>query len=544
MLHKVEREEDGAVRCKWGWIFGILLSAPAGDQRLLASVHLEWRPIYQFAGNLQIVHIGLYAVSGTGGNQPFGFVDAVLQWDPARLEIHSRLDNGPYAWAVSEFPNDSALDGLNFPFTGPAPFVPANDGNAFYQASRRFEPDPPPLATPQGLLVTTFRFRVNMPCGVTSLVLAASGGPNTFTRVLDAQIPGQNITGTIGPPAGVEVRCDDGVFCNGPETCQNAICVPGTPTCFGSTPYCIESLDICAECLNDGQCSDGVFCNGVERCLNHACSPGAEPCPGQFCNEVGDFCFECTVSGDCDDSVDCTLDICSNGQCINFPDSAACDDGVFCNGPEICHPVNGCTSTANPCHDPDSCDEIRDVCGDCPGPMAIAAGPRYFMASPPPGDAPVLIIVSGDPADADIGCAFEYVQANGRLGNQPVLRTPDEWGAIFVTDLEIRPRKKYYVCTSCERGGLSAITEVSTWRYGDVNRSGQVTLDDLLCMLGGFSGLFGEPPGPCSRYALDLIGPGCVPDLVINIDDILAVLNAFAGMSSVPSSCPMVCPAP
>jgi hypothetical protein len=360
--------------------------------------------------------------------------------------------------------------------------------------------------------------------------------------VLDALIPGLNITGTIGPPAIMEVDCDDGVFCNGRETCADGVCVPGAPTCFGSTPYCIESLDVCAECLSHAQCDDGVFCNGGERCTGNECAAGDDPCPGQFCHESGRYCFECTIATDCDDGVACTIDICSNGQCVNFPDHPVCDDGIYCNGAEICHSARGCLSTGNPCHDPDSCDELLGDCGDCAAPAVAAIGPRYFTVSPTPARAPVLVIVSGDPTDAAVDCVFQFLQPDGRLDDQPAYLPSEQWASIPVTGVEVRPGKTYRVCNSCDSGGLSAIAEVTTWRYGDTNNSGQVTLDDVLCVLSGFSGMFGEPPWLCSRYALDTHGSGCDPDLAINIDEILAVLNAFAGTTTVPLFCPVVCP--
>lgn len=509
-----------------------------------ADVNLEWRPTYRAASHNQLVDISLYAVSDNGTNQPFGFVDAVLHWDPTKLQLNAKINNNAYNWTVSDFPNDSELDGLNEPFTGPSPFLPANDGDAFYQASRAFEPNPPPIATPQGLLIVTFRFRAIMNCGPSSLVLAATGGPNTESRVLDSEVPGFVITGTLGPPSVVEVSCSDTLFCNGLETCSNNACVSGTPPCFGQTPYCSEPTDTCAECLNDFQCDDGVFCNGVEHCISGICNAGSDPCPGKFCNETTNVCFECFSVAECDDGVDCTLDICNNGQCINFTDHSICDDGIFCNGPEYCHPVNDCTSTGNPCHDPDSCNETRLTCGYCPGPTVTAVGPRYFTVTAQPGVNPILMLVTGDATDETISCLSQYIQPSGLLGDIPFMQTPDQWATTIVTDLDVRPRTKYRICTTCEDGRYSDITEITTWRYGDGNNTGTVTLDDVLCMLNGFSGTFGDPPVNCTLYGVDLQGPSCVPNKVISIDDILGVLNAFSGQTTLPPNCPDTCTVP
>ncbi|MEM1205981.1 MAG: DNRLRE domain-containing protein [Acidobacteriota bacterium] len=44
------------------------------------------------------------------------------------------------------------------------------------------------------------------------------------------------------------------------------------------------------ECVLDGDCDDGLFCNGVETCGGGSCQSGADPCPGQTCNEATDTC--------------------------------------------------------------------------------------------------------------------------------------------------------------------------------------------------------------------------------------------------------------
>jgi hypothetical protein len=43
-------------------------------------------------------------------------------------------------------------------------------------------------------------------------------------------------------------------------------------------------------CTNNGQCDDGLFCNGAETCVGGSCQAGTDPCPGQTCDEVGDVC--------------------------------------------------------------------------------------------------------------------------------------------------------------------------------------------------------------------------------------------------------------
>ncbi len=43
-------------------------------------------------------------------------------------------------------------------------------------------------------------------------------------------------------------------------------------------------------CLSDAHCDDGLFCNGPETCEADACVAGADPCPDQPCDEFTDAC--------------------------------------------------------------------------------------------------------------------------------------------------------------------------------------------------------------------------------------------------------------
>jgi hypothetical protein len=50
---------------------------------------------------------------------------------------------------------------------------------------------------------------------------------------------------------------------------------------------------------------------------------------------------------------------------VNTPNNTNCDDdGVFCNGDEVCDAVNDCSSTGDPCVPPLVCDEDLDECVD------------------------------------------------------------------------------------------------------------------------------------------------------------------------------------
>ncbi len=70
----------------------------------------------------------------------------------------------------------------------------------------------------------------------------------------------------------VDSYCDDGFWCNGDETCDALDdCQAGTPVdCDDSVSCtddsCNEVTDSCDNIANDANCDDGLFCNGVETC--------------------------------------------------------------------------------------------------------------------------------------------------------------------------------------------------------------------------------------------------------------------------------------
>ncbi len=74
----------------------------------------------------------------------------------------------------------------------------------------------------------------------------------------------------------------------------------------------------------------------------------------------------CRVDADCDDGIDCTLDTCGREGCAYATHDERCDDGLFCDGAEVCT-LAGCVSRGSPCGDAvdctvDGCDEAADAC--------------------------------------------------------------------------------------------------------------------------------------------------------------------------------------
>jgi hypothetical protein len=202
----------------------------------------------------------------------------------------------------------------------------------------------------------------------------------------------------------IDADCDDGLFCNGAETCVAGTCQAGTPPgCDDSVgctdDSCNEASDSCDNVANDANCDDGVFCDGAETCdAVNDCQEGTPPtcddgvgCTDDSCNAGTDSCDNiandancddgvfcdgaeiCDVANDCqegtpptcDDGVGCTDDSCNAGtdSCDNVANDANCDDGAFCNGAETCDALADCQAGTAQCTLPgETCDEVNDTC--------------------------------------------------------------------------------------------------------------------------------------------------------------------------------------
>src|SRR3989454_1037081 len=192
------------------------------------------------------------------------------------------------------------------------------------------------------------------------------------------------------------VTCDDGLFCNGTETCDAATgqCVAGTaPTCDDAVVCTADSCDPTANngaggCLNtpvpgcctaDPDCDDGDVCTGTETCDTNtgACQSGTplvcdngNPCDGQETCDPHAGCQPATLAGCCTTDADCDDgDVCTGTETCDTNTGACqsgtplvCDNGNPCDGLETCDPQAGCQpGTLLDCNDNlvctnDSCD--------------------------------------------------------------------------------------------------------------------------------------------------------------------------------------------
>lgn len=91
------------------------------------------------------------------------------------------------------------------------------------------------------------------------------------------------------------------------------------------------------------------------------------------CHDTGNFWLvdnletdaiqQCTLDEHCDDGVYCNgAEVCLQYQCQDGEPVECADDGIFCNGTESCsEELQACVHSGDPCA-PDECDELTDSC--------------------------------------------------------------------------------------------------------------------------------------------------------------------------------------
>ena len=209
-------------------------------------------------------------------------------------------------------------------------------------------------------------------------------------------------TGLCGPDG---ASCNDGLFCNGADSCSGGMCSVHAGDPCGGGPECAETCDEvrddCFEaagtpCTDDGNACTNDVCSGAGACVHPettaACSDGNACTTGDVCS--GGACIG-GPPANCDDANPCTDDTCDPATgCLNTPNTAACSDGSACTvgdtcaggscvgGPPLdcndtnpctddgCNPATGCTNIPNnaACDDGNACTTV-DVCsaGACQG---------------------------------------------------------------------------------------------------------------------------------------------------------------------------------
>ena len=95
----------------------------------------------------------------------------------------------------------------------------------------------------------------------------------------------------------------------------------------------------------------------------------------------------CSTDAECQDSVMCTRDICGpGGYCLHVAQPELCDDGVFCNGIELCDLREGCAPGGRTtCNDNDvctldRCNEATRSCDRSPRDLDADGDADFFCA--------------------------------------------------------------------------------------------------------------------------------------------------------------------
>ncbi|MFN2377683.1 MAG: dockerin type I domain-containing protein [Candidatus Binatia bacterium] len=342
--------------------------------------------------------------------------------------------------------------------------------------------------------------------------------------------------------------CNDGLFCNGADTCSGGACsqhagnpCPGPDGDGNCSETCNETADACtAPDMNGASCNDGLFCNGGDACSAGACSVHTgDPCDGadgdancsESCSEAADACTAADPNGSaCDDALFCNgEDICSSGACAVHsgtpcpgpngdancsqscaeaadsctapdPDGSACDDDVFCNGADTCsggtcaiHPGGRCPGPDGDADCSEGCNETAQAC----------------TSLDPEGSA----CNDGDPCSTDDACD----DAGACMGGAP--RNCDDTDPCTADAcLEEEPYCAYEPVPNCPP---STTTTLPPSNCGDVNGNGSVTAGDALAVL---KAAVGGPECSASPCTCDVNSSGGV-----TASDALAVLRSAVG---------------
>jgi hypothetical protein len=225
-------------------------------------------------------------------------------------------------------------------------------------------------------------------------------------------------------------ECNDGQFCNGVETCVDEHCVPGTFTCSSDEVSCTietcdEEIDLCVSNPDDTLCDNGLFCDGDETCTSSGCVAGIAPCEDgvactlDSCNEEGDSCLFLPDNEQCDNGLFCDgTELCSDTGCISGP--LPCAEGNSCDeaGDTCCAPESDaefCARAGAQCGSisaVDNCGTPRtvDSCGTCTEPETCGGNgiPNACGAAPVDRTEGGSASATGTPCSSSEGGAKAY----------------------------------------------------------------------------------------------------------------------------------------
>ena len=194
--------------------------------------------------------------------------------------------------------------------------------------------------------------------------------------------------------------CDDGLYCNGTDTCSGGTCTvhAGSPCPGTECNTCQEDTDSCFDHGGRRPVPMTVMCvpmtpvtvreaahipttphpvmtgstvtaptpaaAGPVPCMREAPAPRRSATPAR---RQRDSCFDTSGTACTDDGNVCTDDTCDGaGSCAHPANTASCDDGLYCNGTDTCSGGTCSVHAGSPCSETEcnTCQEATDSCFD------------------------------------------------------------------------------------------------------------------------------------------------------------------------------------
>jgi hypothetical protein len=117
-------------------------------------------------------------------------------------------------------------------------------------------------------------------------------------------------TATLQSPCEDDAACDDGVFGNGSETCEDRVCVGGTAPCVAAVA-CVdvepdEENQRCVTTLQHDRC-EPIETEGGDL-LDTYCDAAAGCLPGDACTNEGEDCLATDLCA--------PIRVCTSGRCV------------------------------------------------------------------------------------------------------------------------------------------------------------------------------------------------------------------------------------
>jgi hypothetical protein len=149
-----------------------------------------------------------------------------------------------------------------------------------------------------------------------------------FAWIVAFSVVSSSLSGCVLDRAGQGPRLDGGRTDGSPELpdANDPTCREGT--CDDANPCTDDRCDPESGCQHDpntASCDDGVLCNGADTCQARTCSvhDGVDPCPGDtVCDPERDLCVGCRADDEC------PADMPGDWSACDFPSDVCAEEGT------------------------------------------------------------------------------------------------------------------------------------------------------------------------------------------------------------------------